>query len=879
MAMTDYTRTLKEQLKECGVNPKTGITESEAAERLARDGENILTEKKHKTFFQKFLSQLKDVMVIILIIAAVISFVVALLEPEGEFIDSIVILAIVILNALLGVMQENKAEKSLDALQSMSAPSAKVLRDGVVNQIPSAKLVRGDIVLLEAGDFVPADLRLVESASLKCEESALTGESVPVDKNAAAAVEENAPLGDRFNMAYSGCAVSYGRAVGVVTATGMNTQMGKIADLLSSETDDATPLQKRLAKLGKQLGVLAIGICAVIFVVGLLQGMHLMEIFMTAVSLAVAAIPEGMTAVVTVVLALGVQRMVQKNAIIRHLPAVETLGSASVICSDKTGTLTQNRMTVQWVWAAGGEVEEMSEALTPPALQVIRLGAMCNDGRIETENGEERHIGDPTETAIVAAAALGGIIKSKMDAQFPRLTEIPFDSDRKRMTTVNRVGDKVLAVVKGGFDVILPVCTGADMQQAQAVNDEMGQKALRVLAVAYKELPGVPDEVTPESLECGLTFIGLMGMIDPPREESRDAVAVCRGAGIKTVMITGDHVVTASAIARDLGILQPGDEAISGVELQQMSTQELERDVDKYSVYARVSPEDKIRIVKAWQVRGAVVSMTGDGVNDAPALKAADIGCAMGITGTDVAKGAADMVLTDDNFSTIVEAVRQGRGIYDNIKKSIQFLLGSNLGEVLTVFFAMLAGWGSPLLAIHLLMINVVTDALPALALGVEPIDREIMNRRPIHQDQGIFSGGLGWIILLQGAMVSALTLVGYYAGRFVEMSPDFAPSAAIGMTMAFLVLSLSQLTQAMNCRSKKSLLSVGFLTNATMLKAILVSAAIIFLIALFPPLAAVFKLVEVSVKHWLTAICLAVAPLIITELAKAVVALRNRTA
>jgi len=879
--MTDYTAPLNRLMGELGANIKTGLSLQEAANRLERDGENILTGKKHLNVFQKFLLQLKDVMVVILIIAAAISFILALLDPEnGEYIDSIVILAIVILNAVLGVVQENKAEKSLDALQSMSAPTAKVLRDGVVSHIPSAKLVRGDIVLLEAGDFVPADLRLMESASLKCEESALTGESVPVDKDASAKVGQGAALGDRLNMAYSGCAVSYGRAVGIVAATGMNTEMGKIANLLNQEEDNATPLQKRLAQLGKYLGILAIVICAVIFVVGLLQGMKLMDIFMTSVSLAVAAIPEGMTAVVTVVLALGVQRMVGSNAIIRRLPAVETLGSASVICSDTTGTLTQNRMTVQQVWAVGKNMEAMSDKLSPQALQVVRMGILCNDGRIETnQDGERHHIGDPTETAIVAAAARNGIDKAKLDEQFRRLAEVPFDSDRKRMTTVNQVGNKILAVVKGGYDVILPLCKNADEDRAQMINEEMGNSALRVLAVACRELPAVPENPTPEELEREreLTFIGLIGMIDPPREESREAIEICREAGIKPIMITGDHVVTATAVARTLGILSGQDRALSGGELQRMTQQQLEKNVDRYAVYARVSPEDKIRIVKAWQSRGAVVSMTGDGVNDAPALKAADIGCAMGITGTDVAKSAADMVLTDDNFSTIVEAVRQGRGIYDNIKKSIQFLLGSNLGEVLTVFFAMIFGWGAPLLAIHLLMINVVTDALPALALGMEPIDKNIMKREPIPQDQGIFSGGLGWVIGLQGVMISALTLIGYYIGSFRALSPDFPANHNIGMTMAFLVLSLSQLTQAFNCRSRRSLLEIGFLTNKSMVQAVLVSLAIILLIALVPPLAAIFKLSEISMMHWLLAFCLALAPLVITEIAKALVVLRSK--
>ncbi len=875
--MTDYTVPLSEVKQELGEELKKGLTTEEARLRLERDGENKLIGKKQKGFFTKFLLQLKDVMVIIIIIAAVISFVIALMEPEGEFIDSIIIMGIVVFNAVLGVVQENKAEKALEALQNMSAPTAKVLRDGAVGTIPSSQLVQGDIVLLEAGDMIPADLRLLESASLKCEESALTGESVPVEKDAQAQVRKDAPLGDRFNMAYSGCSVTYGRAVALVTATGMNTEMGKIAGLLEQSTSEMTPLQKKLAQLGKYLGILALVICAVIFAVGMYQGMHLMEIFMTSVSLAVAAIPEGLTMVVTVVLAMGVQRMVKKNAIIRRLPAVETLGSASVICSDKTGTLTQNRMTVQKIWAVGSDVEQMSTSVSEAAMHVLRLGSICNDGRVEMVDGERKDIGDPTETAIVAAAMENGLLKSQLDQQYTRIAELPFDSDRKLMTTVNQVGDKIVAVVKGGFDVLLPRCVDADMEMAQAVNLEMGQQALRVLAVACRELRKEPKNPTSEDLEKDLTFVGLIGMIDPPREESRQAVEICKAAGIKTVMITGDHVVTASAIARNLGILGENDSAISGAELQNMSSEELAENIQHYAVYARVSPEDKIRIVQAWKSSGAVVSMTGDGVNDAPALKAADIGCAMGITGTDVAKGAADMVLTDDNFSTIVEAVREGRGIYDNIRKTIQFLLGSNLGEVFTVFFAMIFGWGAPLLAIHLLLVNVVTDALPALALGVEPVDREIMKRPPLPKDQNIFAGGLAIVIVLQGFMVSILTLIGYYLGQNVALSAYFAPSHEIGMTMAFLVLSLSQLTQAMNCRSKESLFKIGFFTNKTMIRGALVSILVVLIICLVPPIEAMFRIVDISMYHWIWVVCLSIAPLVITEIVKGFLSIKKR--
>lgn len=873
--MTEYTTPLPELLEQNGSHARDGLSVSRARENLERYGPNRLLGKKHLNYFQKFLLQLKDYMVLILLAAAVVSFVVALLEGTGDYIDSIIILFIVVLNAILGVSQESKAEKALDALQDMSAPTAKVVRDGVTATIPSAEVAPGDVVLLEAGDFIPADGRILESASLQCEESALTGESVPVNKDAAAAVAKNAPLGDRLNMVYSGCSVSYGRGRALITSTGMGTEMGKIATLLDDEKADQTPLQRRLGQLGKYLGIMAIVICAVILVMGVLRGMDLMLMFMTAVSLAVAAIPEGLTAVVTVVLAVGVQKMVKKNAIIRRLPAVETLGSASVICSDKTGTLTQNRMTVMKVWPAGGQTEEMSSALSEQAALVIRLGALCNDGQVEQgEKGALVHRGDPTETAIVAAALQLGMEKSNLEEEFPRVGEVPFDSDRKLMTTVNMVEDRPMAVVKGGFDVLLPRCVRADIGLAEEVNLAMGGNALRVLAVAFRRLDTVPDQCTGDELERDLTFVGLIGMIDPPREESADAVAVCARAGIKTVMITGDHVVTASAIAGQLGILGEGDEAVSGQELAQMSQEELEANVDRYAVYARVSPEDKIRIVKAWQARGQVVSMTGDGVNDAPALKAADIGCAMGITGTDVAKGAADMVLTDDNFSTIVEAVRQGRGIFDNIKKAIQFLLGSNLGEVFCVFFALMLFGETPLLAIHLLLVNVVTDALPALALGVEPIERDVMMRRPVPKDQGIFANKLGLIIVLQGVMVGALTLLAYYVGRNVGISSVILPSAGVGMTMSFLVLALSQIVNSFNCRSFKSLLEIGFFTNKTLVKAAAGSIAVMLLVCLAPPLEAAFKLVDMSLYHWLLVAGLSLAPLVIMEVAKAIVRL-----
>ena len=800
--MTPFHAGREEVLTKLSVNAAQGLSKGEAQERLQRFGPNALKAKKKKTLLQRFLDQFKDVMILILIAAAVVSFVVALGGHDAkEFFEPLLILLIVILNAILGVFQENKAERALDALKSLSAPRARVLRDGVEQVIDASQVVPGDIILVEAGDFIPADARLLESASLKSEESALTGESVPAEKDAAASVEENAPLGDRINMMYSGCSVTYGRAKGVVTATGMDTEMGKIAGLLEGEEETQTPLQQKLAKLGKYLGFLALGVCAIIFVVGIIDGIPLMEIFMTSVSLAVSAIPEGLPAIVTIVLSIGVQRMVKKNAIIRRLPAVETLGSASVICSDKTGTLTQNRMTlVKGYDAASGAMEDISEHNGEIIRALLRYGALCCDGAVSFEDGKEIHIGDPTETSIILAAYKNGMPKEKLNEEFPRLAEIPFDSNRKLMTTVNRMDGKNVVIVKGAFDVLALRCTAGDIERARQVTEDLSREALRVLAVAVKEIPEVPSAPTSEELEQGLTLVGLVGMIDPPRPEAREAVRICRKAGIKPVMITGDHVVTASAIARDLGIQLEGDDAITGTELAAMSEEQLQERVRHISVYARVSPEDKIRIVKAWQRQGEVVSMTGDGVNDAPALKAADIGCAMGITGTDVAKGAADMTLTDDNFATIVDAVREGRGVYENIKKVVAFLLGTNIGEVLTVFVAMLVWRQSPLLSMQLLWINLVTDSLPAIALGMEPVESDVMEHPPKPKEEGIFAHGLGVRIVLQGALFALLSLVAFWIG--------ISTTGVIegGRTMAFIVLALSQVVHSFNMRSHHSL-------------------------------------------------------------------------
>ena len=859
--MKFYSAPLSEVLTKTATDPKLGLSQNEVTERLQKYGENRLREKKKQSNLSRFIGQFKDVMIIILLIAAAVSFGVVVFEKNwGELFEPILILVIVVLNAVMGVYQEGKAEKALDALKNMSAPHARVIRDDKESIVDASNLVVGDIIRLEAGDFVPADARLIYSVGLKSEESALTGESVPTDKDYSAEVGENAPLGDRSNMVFSGCSITYGTATAVVVATGMDTEMGKIAGLLEGEKDTQTPLQKKLAVLGKYLGFVALGACAVIFVVGLLNDINPLEIFMTSVSLAVSAIPEGLPAIVTIVLSIGVQRMASKNALIRRLPAVETLGSASVICSDKTGTLTQNRMTLTKAYVDGGSIEEISENNSSDIKTLLNYATLCCDGNVVFGEKEE-HIGDPTETAIIVAAHKNGSEKSELNEKYHRLGEIPFDSDRKLMTTVNEIDGKITVIVKGAFDMLTPRCVSGDIEKARKITEEMSGEALRVLAVAYKVIDNLPEEMTTTALENGLTFMGLLGMIDPPRPEAKEAVALCRKAGIKPVMITGDHVITASAIAKALGIMEEGDMAITGAELDAMSEEELNSKITKISVYARVSPENKIRIVKAWQRKGQVVSMTGDGVNDAPALKAADIGCAMGITGTDVAKGASDMTLTDDNFATIVDAVKEGRGIYANIKKVVAFLLGTNIGEVITVFFAMILWHKTPLLSMQLLWINLVTDSLPAIALGMEPVEKDIMSNKPRPKNEGIFAGGLGVRVVLQGIMFAVITLVGFRLG-------ETAMGIEAGQTMAFMILSLSQIVQSFNMRSNHSLFKIGPFTNKKLNGAAALSLLLV-LIILFTPLRVAFGLSLLPAYMYLIALGLITVPLVVMELSK----------
>ena len=870
------------------VNRETGLSSREAQGRLRQAGENRLREKPHASLFIKFLEQWKDFMILTLIGAAVISTVVSFLNGDRDLTDPIIIFVIITVNAVLGVVQETRAEKSLDALKKLSAPSASVLRDGRRQNLDAAFVVPGDIVFLEAGCFVPADGRLLEAVNLKMEESALTGESVPVEKRAAVLRGGNTPLSERSNMALSTTIVTSGRGVMAVTATGMDTEVGHIATMILNDGGKDTPLQKRLAQTSKILGLLSLGICVVMFFVGLWKEQPLFEMFMTSVSLAVAAIPEGLPAIVTIMLSLGVQRMVKKNAVVRKLPAVETLGSATVICSDKTGTLTQNRMTVTELASARGRERPDGSF----ARQLLACAALCNDTVLRRDGKRSVLLGEPTEKALVAAALSLGLFKDELERKYPRIREIPFDSTAKRMTTVHRLPEGTVRIVKGAPDILAGLC-GRVWQggRAEAMsestrrrilreNEDMAKEGLRVIAVGA-EREG--------AAERGLAFVGLVGMMDPPRPEVREAVHTCKSAGIRPVMITGDHPATAAAIARQLGILDAGQNGggrdgkqglvlkaaslslagksaasavLTGQQLEAMSQEALVRTAPAVSVYARVSPEHKVRIVKALQTAGQVVAMTGDGVNDAPALKAADIGCAMGRGGTDVAKNSADMILTDDNFATIVAAVKEGRVIYDNIRKSIHFLLSSNIGEILTIFTAIVLGHASPLLPVQLLWMNLVTDSLPAIALGAEDADEAIMERPPIAREKGIFSDGLAVQMLIEGVAIGALALNAYLIGaRFYGL--------AMARTMTFSVLSLSQLFHVFNVRSERSLFHIGWFSNRRLTASFLICLALQVGVVCIPSLAAVFQVQSMDMAQWGIVFGLSFAPIPMAELQK----------
>ena len=857
-------------LSDLDTDQNRGLSSTQAQHRLNEYGPNRLEGAKKESLLSRLLSQFKDPMILVLLAAAALS----LLSTGGEdWVEAAIILVIVLVNACISISQENSAEKALEALQKMSAPLAKVIRDGQMVRLGTELLVPGDIILLEAGDLVPADARVLECANLKTDESAMTGESVPVSKRAMAFLPEDTALGDRENMVISSTVVTNGRAVCVVTATGMDTEVGRIARMLTDAEDVTTPLQRKMGEISKTLSFLCLSVCAVMFGVGLIYGRELLGMFMTAVSLAVAAIPEGLPAIVTIVLALGVQRMAGRNAIVKKLPAVETLGCAGVICSDKTGTLTQNRMTVVDVWS--WEDRHRQETLA--------IGALCNDTVLTYhEDGSPRTTGDPTETAFVDAAFRDGMDKNALEQRMPRIAELSFDSERKLMSTVHPLNGKFRVMVKGAPDILLARCsyilsssspaplTPTITKRVDEANTAMAEKALRVLGCAYKDLDALPPgELTSDLLERGLTFVGLVGMIDPPRTEVRQAVVQCYRAGIRPVMITGDHRLTAVAIARDLDIFRPGDLAITGEDLDFMSQELLEQDVERFSVYARVSPEHKMRIVQAWQKRGMVVAMTGDGVNDAPALKAADIGCAMGITGTDVAKGAADMILTDDNFATIVHAVEQGRGIYSNIKKAIHYLLSCNIGEILTLFLATLFNFQQdPLVPVQLLWLNLVTDSLPALALGMEPVESSVMAEKPRSAREPLFSRAFSLRLAWQGAMVGLLTLAAYWLGEYVLSDP--AQADATANTMAFATLTFSQLFHAFDVRSEsQSLFRLGISSNPAMNKAFLVGMALQLSVLLIPPLMDLFQVCPLSPLEWGCVLSLAVLPIVFCEIEK----------
>ncbi len=866
--MNAYNKTADSVLSELDVNLDVGLTDNVVSENIEKYGENKLVAKKETHIVIKFLKQFKDVMIIILLIAASISFTIAVLEGGGKaYFEPILIVAIVLLNAILSFAQEMKAEKSLEALQKISSPRTRVFRNGQDVQIDVASVVVGDIITLEAGDFVPADARLITSSSLKSDESALTGESLPSEKDAECVIDIDSPLGDRHNMLYSGCSITYGTAKAVVVATGMNTEMGKIASLLNSSQKDLTPLQIKLSRLGRILGIMALIICLAIFVVGWLSGMELIHIFMISVSLAVSAIPEGLPAIVTIVLALGVARMVRKNSIVRKLSAVETLGSASVICSDKTGTLTQNKMTLMKAYSANSNIsEDISDNNNAEIKKLLTYSTLCTNATISVTDDEMNEIGDPTETAIVVAAHKNGISKNSLTEKYVRIYEKPFDSTRKLMSVINNIDGKNILIVKGAFDILAQRCVSTNMENAYSISDNYSSDALRVLGVAYREIDSIPDNIDEIDIENDLTFLGLIGMIDPPRENAKFAVKVAKNAHIKPVMITGDHIITASAIATQLGIMSEGDEAITGKELQQLSDVELQERIANISVYARVSPEDKIRIVNAWKSRGDIVAMTGDGVNDAPALKAADIGCAMGITGTDVSKGAADMILTDDNFATIVEATKEGRGIYNNIKKTVGFLLGTNIGEVITVFVAMILWHQTPLLSMQLLWINLVTDSLPAIALGMEKAEDDIMSKKPRPKNESIFAGGLGIQVILQGIMFGALTLIGFVVAGGLDGTDE---GLAAGRTVAFIVLAMSQVIHSLNMRSNHSIFKIGIFSNKSLNKAILISTLLTLIIIFVPFISNMFMLTSLSLELYLIAFGLALVPIIVLELSK----------
>ena len=862
-----YTKDCGEAEKILKTDIEGGLTEEEAKKRLEKYGKNALKDKKKENILIKFIKQLSDFMIIILILASIISAIIAYVDGSGDYIDSIIIVVIVIFNAIMGLVQEAKAEKSLEALKKLSAPIAKVKRSGTIKEIDASLVVPGDIIILEAGNFVPADARIVVANDLKIEESSLTGETVPTYKDGSKVLKQNTALGDMVNMAFGSSIVVNGHGEAIVTETGMNTIVGKIAGRIIEDEAPETPIQKKLGEVGKMLGSGCLIICSVIFVIGIFKRIPVTEMFMTSVGLAVAAIPEGLPAIVTIMLSIGVTKMAKKNSIIRKLPAVETLGSSSVICSDKTGTLTQNKMTVTKVKDAFGDAAKDTK------LFVLSLGTMCTDTIEQYENKKRNVLGEPTEVAIVNEAVKNGINKKELYKEMQRITDIPFDSKRKMMTTIHKVGEKYRIITKGAPDVLLKKCDYyynngkiepiySKKESILKQNSNMAEEALRVIAVSYKDVDKLPNNINTNSIEDNLIFVGLIAMYDPPREGVKEAVKTCTKAGIKTVMITGDHLQTAKAIAKDLGILKNGDLAIDGATLDKIPEDELNNNIMKYSVFARVSPEHKVKIVKAFQSTGAVVAMTGDGVNDSPALKNADIGIAMGKGGTDVAKNAADMILVDDNFVTIVQAIKQGRNIFDNIKKAIHFLIATNIGEIVAIFIGLILGIKSPLLAIQLLWVNLVTDSFPAIALGLEKPEEDIMKRLPRPTNKSIFADGLWGKIVTEGVMIGMLTLLSFSIGiKYYDIN--------VARTMTFLSLGLLELVHAFNIKSEESIFKVSPFDNKYLIGAFILGAALQVGVVVIKPIADIFNLVMLNKEQWLYTILISISPILIIEIQK----------